>query len=87
MTSMVPWIPAGLVAVTCVGEFTTKLVAAESPKDTAERPVKFVPVIVTAVPPATEPDAGLMLLMTGACDVGELIGLWMWLKCRRPSPP
>ena len=51
VTSTTP-VPAGLVAVICVAELTTTLVAAVVPKFTAVAPVKSVPVIVTVVPPA-----------------------------------
>ncbi len=51
--------PAGLVAVICVAELITILLAAVVPKSTAVAPVKPIPVIVTVVPPAAGPDAGL----------------------------
>ena len=56
-TSTVP-VPAGDVAVIWVAELTVKPVAGVAPKLTAVAPVKFVPVIVTVVPPATGPDVG-----------------------------
>ena len=65
VTSTTP-VPAGLVAVICVAELTVKLVAATVPKSTAVAPVKSVPVIVTVVPPAAGPDAGLMPVTLGA---------------------
>ena len=40
-------------------------VAAIPPNVTKVAPVKFVPVIVTFVPPAVPPDDGEMLLITG----------------------
>ena len=50
VTSTVP-VPAGLVAVIWVLDTTSTLVAATPPKSTAVAPLKFVPVIVTVVPP------------------------------------
>ena len=66
---------AGLVAVICVpAGLIAKLVARFVPKYTAVAPVKPVPVIVTVVPPATGPDAGLTPLIVGG-DVSELVEL------------
>ena len=48
-------VPAGDVAVICVALLTVKLVALALPNFTAVAPVKFVPVIVTIVPPAADP--------------------------------
>lgn len=50
--SVVEPLPAGITAVICVVEFTVKLLAALPPNRTEVAPVKFVPVIVTEVPPA-----------------------------------
>jgi len=47
-----------VTAVTLVDETTTTLVAATPPTVTLVAPVKLVPVIVIAVPPAVEPVAG-----------------------------
>jgi len=66
--STVPRDPAGDSALIEVGPVTLKLVAGVDPKRTALAPVKFVPVIVTAVPPPVEPDEGLTALTVG--DVG-----------------
>jgi hypothetical protein len=57
---------AGDCALIELGPVTLKLVAGVEPKRTAVAPVKFVPVIVTAVPPAVEPDEGLTALTLGA---------------------
>ncbi|GFE12091.1 hypothetical protein Sgleb_01380 [Streptomyces glebosus] len=57
VTCTVP-LPTGLVAVIWVSELTTKDAACVAPKRTAVAPVKPVPVTVTAVPPAVEPDVG-----------------------------
>jgi hypothetical protein len=62
--------PAGVVAVIVVLFTTATLVAAVAPKDTVAPAAKFVPVIVTAVPPAVGPLFGLTLLTVGA--VGEV---------------
>ena len=45
---------------------TVKLEAATPPMVTALAPVKSVPVIVMAVPPAVEPLIGKILVMVGA---------------------
>ena len=44
---------------------TEKLVAAVPPKVTAVAPVKFVPVMLTLVPPARGPVGGNMLTTVG----------------------
>jgi hypothetical protein len=56
---------AGLLAVICVDELTVNEVAAVVPNLTAVAPVKFVPVIVTEVPPADGPAVGLTELILG----------------------
>jgi hypothetical protein len=58
--STVPTVPAGAVAVMLVLLLTVKLVAGVLPKITAVVPVNPVPEIVTVVPPATGPAAGLI---------------------------
>ena len=64
-TSFTPAIPTGAAAVNDVPEpFTTTPVAAAPPTVT-EAPVKFVPVIVIAVPAANGPDDGLTLAIVG----------------------
>ena len=65
-TFCAPTVPAGVAAVNDVPEpFTTTLVAAEPPTVTVA-PVKFVPVIVIAVPAVNGPDDGLTLAIVGA---------------------
>ena len=49
---------AGVVAVREVALTTVKFVAGVPPKVTLVAPVKFVPVIVTVVPPSVVPVAG-----------------------------
>ena len=61
-----PTVPAGLTAVSCVAETMTTLVAGVAPKSTAVAVLKPVPVIVTEVPPASEPAAGLTPVTVGA---------------------
>ncbi len=56
---------AGVVAVIDVLLTTTRFVAAMLLKVTAVAPVKPVPVMVTAVPPANVPDVGEMLVNVG----------------------
>ena len=63
--STVPALPAGAVAVIWVPLLTVKAVAAVAPNLTALAPARFVPVIVTLVPPAVGPAAGLMLVIVG----------------------
>ncbi len=64
-TLCAPTVPAGVTAVTLVDE-TTTLVAATPPTVTLVAPVKLVPVIVIAVPPAVEPDVGVIDVIVGS---------------------
>ena len=57
-TVFAPAVPAGVTAVMLVEETTTTLVAATPPTVTLDAPVRFVPVIVIAVPPEVDPDVG-----------------------------
>jgi len=57
---------AGETAVISVEETTVKLVAATPPKRTLVAPVKFVPVMVTVVPPVLGPEVGETLVTVGA---------------------
>jgi hypothetical protein len=65
VTVTAPALPAGVVAVICVALTTTTLVAAVPPNVAVAPATKFVPVIVTAVPPAVEPLFGDTLLTVG----------------------
>ena len=65
-TLCAPAVPGGVDAVIEVALTTTTLVAATPPTVTLLAPVKFVPVIVKAVPPNVVPNAGAMLAMVGA---------------------
>jgi hypothetical protein len=65
VTVTAPAVPAGVVAVIVVLFATTTLVAAAAPNVTVAPVAKFVPVIVTAVPPATGPLFGDTLLTVG----------------------
>ena len=56
-TSTAPAILAGVTTVTDVALTFVIVVPAVPPKVTAEVPDKFVPVIVTVVPPAVGPEA------------------------------
>ena len=67
VTSTVP-VPDGLAAVIVLSALTVKLVAGVVPKSTAVAPVKSDPVIVTDVPPASGPAAGLMPVTAGAAS-------------------
>ena len=65
-TLLAPAVPAGVTAVTLVAETTTTLVAATPPTVTLLAPVRFVPVIVIAVPPRVEPLVGVTDVIVGA---------------------
>ena len=58
-TVFAPTVPAGVTAVTVVGFTTLTEVAATPPIVTELAPVRFVPVIVIAVPPLVDPVFGL----------------------------
>ena len=58
-TVFAPEVPAGVTAVTVVAFTTDTLVAALPPTVTELVPVRFVPVIVIAVPPAVGPTFGV----------------------------
>jgi hypothetical protein len=64
-TATAPTAPAGVVAVIVVAFVTTTFVAAVPPNVTVAPVAKFVPVIVTAVPPAVVPLFGLTLVTVG----------------------
>ena len=64
-TSFAPAVPEGVTAVIEVALTTTTLVAAAPPTVTVA-PLKFVPVMVIAVPAANGPEDGLTLAMVGA---------------------
>jgi hypothetical protein len=65
VTVTAPTLPAGVAAVIVVLLTTTTLVAAVLPNVTEAPAAKFVPVIVTAVPPEVDPLFGLTLLTVG----------------------
>jgi hypothetical protein len=65
VTVTAPALPAGVVAVMVVLLTTTTLVAAVPPNVTVAPAAKFVPVIVTAVPPDTVPVIGDKLATSG----------------------
>ena len=65
VTVTTPALPAGVVAVIVVLFTTTTFVADALPNFTVAPLAKFVPVIVTAVPPATGPLFGDTLLIVG----------------------
>ena len=56
----------GATTVICVSESTVKSNHVTSPKATEVAPVKPVPVIVTAVPPATGPEVGERSVTVGS---------------------
>jgi hypothetical protein len=65
VTVTAPALPAGVAAVIVVPFTTTTFVAAVLPNFNVAPVAKFVPVIVTAVPPAVDPLFGLTLLTVG----------------------
>ena len=65
VTVTAPAVPAGVVAVIDVLLTTTTFVAAALPNVTVDAAAKFVPVIVTAVPPSVVPLFGETLLTVG----------------------
>jgi hypothetical protein len=65
VTSTLPFDSAGEVAVMEVDEPTLNSDATVTPKSTDVTPEKFVPVMVTRVPPAVEPTLGLMSVTVG----------------------
>jgi len=64
VTSTMP-VPAGLLAVIVEGLTMMTFVASAPPKETVAGPTKFVPVMVTAVPPFVRPDGGEMPVTIG----------------------
>jgi len=64
-TVTAPALPAGVVAVITVALTTVTFVAAAPPNVTVVPEAKFVPVIVTAVPPAVVPLFGLTPVTVG----------------------
>ena len=68
VTSTIPALPAGEVAVHCVEDVQLTPVAATVPKETLAAPgvvEKLVPEMVTAVPPPDGPDDGLTPVTVG----------------------
>jgi hypothetical protein len=65
VTVTAPALPAGVVAVIVVLFTTTTFVAAALPNVTVAPEAKFVPAIVTEVPPAVDPVFGLTLVTVG----------------------
>lgn len=65
-TSTVPVEPAGVVAERWPASVTVKLAAPVPPKLTDVAPVRFVPVMVTWVPPAVVPEFGETPVTVGA---------------------
>ena len=60
-----PNLLAGIIQVIVVSLTTLILVSTVLPNVTALAPVKYVPVIVTLVPPSVLPDDGEILVITG----------------------
>ena len=78
-TVTAPDVPAGVVAVIDVLLTTTTLVADTPPNETVSPVAKFVPVIVTDVPPAVVPLDGDTLVTVGcATYVNPLVRLPLW---------
>ena len=67
-------VPAGLIAVSWVGDSTCTPVAATPPKVTVAGLAKLVPVMVTVVPPAAGPDDGDTFVTVGDDVVTDVHG-------------
>jgi hypothetical protein len=80
VTVTAPALPAGVVAVMVVPFTNTTFVAAPVPNVTVAPVTKFVPVIVTAVPPEVDPVFGDTLLTVG-------IGIYVYPFVRLPLRP
>ena len=82
--------PAGDVAVIWLAELTVNAGSAMSPNVTAVISVNPVPVIVTAVPPAVGPLAGVMLVIAGISVAGATGALvlsgWVTVTLTTPEP-
>jgi hypothetical protein len=65
-TAFPPPVPGGVVAVIWVAESTVKPLTASPSMVTAVAPERLVPVITTVWPPATGPEAGLIVVKVGA---------------------
>ncbi len=65
-TSFAPAVPDGVAAVNDVAAPLTSTLVAAAPPTVTVAPVKLVPVMVMAVPPANGPEDGLTLAMVGA---------------------
>ena len=68
-STTVPAPPAGAVALIWLSELSVKAVAVTVPNRTTVAPVKLLPEIVTAVPPAAGPLPGLTAVTEGAAGV------------------
>jgi hypothetical protein len=79
-------VPAGEVAVTWVDELTVNVLAALVPNVTAVAPVRFVPVIVTLVPPAVGPLEGETLVTVGAPGVPPTVTVTVLESGPWPDP-
>ena len=79
VTSTVP-LPAGETAAIEVSEITSKLVAGVEPNEDRARVLRFVPVIVTVVPPPSGPSDGLTLATVGgSCGSAAKVRSSPWL--------
>ncbi len=72
VTCTVPADSAGDTAVKEVEDVCVTLVAAVDPNFTVAEEVKFLPVMVTEVPPAAGPEVGLIEVIVGAVEVEEV---------------
>ncbi len=83
VTAPAAW--AGVVAVMEVELTTVTPVAAVPPKLTVAPVAKFVPVMVTGVPPVVDPLFGVILLTVGggaATPIGVFISFWISVALR-----
>src|SRR5204863_9694461 len=84
VTSTVPSACAGVLAVIDVALATLTFVAAVPPKATVAPLTKFVPLIVTDVPPAIGPLLGATLVIVGPAGAAVTIIVPTMLECPVP---
>ena len=71
VTVTAPTVCAGVTTVSAVGDVNVMLVAGVVPKETVVVFVNPVPVMVTVVPPVTDPDDGATPVTVGAVEEDE----------------
>jgi hypothetical protein len=89
VTSTVPAVPAGLVALQVVVVQVTDVPATEPNSTVVPVAAKPVPIMLTTVPPARGPESGLILVTVGAvtADAVPAIKPSGRIATRRSPPP